>query len=252
MKRIYLHLLYISLLFAGLAACVPKADEEEPLANTSTEVTVTDTTTYDTNIYELKTYKVERHPTVNRHGFGMDFYHYGSALADTSYLKSSSDGFAYDLLFYNDYAYTQTSTGDWTASGNPVIFMASGVQAVMIGQGISVFNSFSYDSITSARINQLASDPVIDTISTKNPQGFQVESLIRAAYEKLIIGIKFRPSIGGIFTCNTDDANQINLQPVFLIKTREGLYTKFMVTIFKGTGVDAQRSTLLWQTLKKN
>jgi hypothetical protein len=249
MKTTYLYLLGVCLSFVSLVACVPKS-EDDPIA-TVTETT-TDTVNYPSHIYEQKTYKVERDPGVNRNGFGIDFYHYGSAASDTLYLKSSSDSFPYDLLFYNSYAYTQTSTGDWTGSGNPVIFLASGVKALMVGQGITVFNSFTYDSITSARVSQLASDPAIDTVSTKNSQGFQVESLIRAQYAKLIIGNKFRPTIGGVFTSTADDVNQINLQPVFLIKTKEGYYAKFMVTLFKGTGVDIQKMTMTWQALKSN
>jgi hypothetical protein len=247
------------LFFFNMVACVPKSDEDDPIASTPATTTsgttsssvTTDTANYQSHIYEQKTYKVERDPGVNRNGFGMDFYHYGSAVADTLYLKSKTDAFPYDLLFYNSYAYTQTSTGDWTGSGNPVIFLASGAQALMVGQGVAVFNSFTYDSITPTRVSQLASDPAIDTVSTKNSKGFQVESLIRAQYAKLIIGNKFRPNVGGVFSSAADDVNQINLQPVFLVKTREGYYAKFMVTLFKGTGVDIQKMTLTWQALKK-
>lgn len=227
------------------------------------EIDQGDTVTYSDSIYALKVYKVERHPALLRNGFAMDIYH-DTISADTVYMKSDTCSFAYDLLFCNEMAYFQLSTGDYSSSGYPVIFMYSdsldadkSVKSVMVGQGISCFNQFTADSV-SRYVSQLRSDPVIHLsnyrteIHSANVDGFiLLQSTAESLYASLVIGDKFRPNIGGIFNmADVSDEAQIDLQPVFLIKTREGLYAKFMVTRFKGVGLDTQRLTLQWQALK--
>lgn len=247
--------------------------------------------TYSNDIYLLKEYKVERHPTVVRNGCGLDIYHEGNTALDTMYLSnklpswhpnypydngatlkkySSETGdsiaFNYDLLFYNEFAYAQNYAGDYNGSGYPVIFMYTDLQndnnstkAVMVGQGVTFFNNFTADSITAARIAGLEADPLIDLASyrtelhTSTVDGsVMLQSTIAPIYKQLVIGNKFRPTIGGVFTISdASDEAQEDLQPVFLIKTREGLYAKFMVTRFKGVGADTQKLTLQWQAIKK-
>jgi len=247
-------------------------------------------TTYSDSIYDLKTYLVERHPTVVRNGFGLDIFHEGNASLDTLYLsneklppyhpnnpvgtgailkrynKAAGDSvaFQYDLLFYNEFAYNLLSTGDYSATGYPVIFMytdptneSNSTKATMIGQGINCFHAFTTDSIAKYK-SGLKSDPLIDLASYRTPVNtatvsgsILLEPTVDPLISKLVIGYKFRPKTGGIFNMpDASDVAQINYQPVFLIKTREGLYAKFMVTRFKGVGVDTQKLTLQWQALK--
>lgn len=254
----------------NFTACQQKEDEEETISTATTTSTTTssssDSISYGSSTYELKTYKVERHPTLVRHGFGMDIYHQGDAILDTLYLKSDSSSFQYDLLFWNEMAYTPLSTGDYTSVGYPVIFMYTdtinpdkSVKAVMVGQGITYFNSFTAYSITPTRIASLKADPYIDLskyrteVHTSTVDGsILLESTAESLYSTLVIGNKFRPNIGGVFNMtDVSDETQINYQPVFLVKTREGLYAKFMVTRFKGVGADVQKMTLQWQAIKK-
>ncbi len=245
---------------------------------------------YSTDIYELKSYKLERHVTVIRNGCGLDFYHQGDAVFDTLYFPESNlpawhpnncadtgttyykeyEGeqyeFSYDLLFYNEYWYSANANGDYYGSGNPVFFMytdpyddANSVEAAMIGQGVDFFDAFTYDSISQFE-SSLSSDPFIclsdyrTEMHNSTVDGtIMLRDTISDVYASLVIGNKFRPNIGGVFELSdVSDESQIDLQPVFLVKTREGLYAKFMVTRFKGTGTDTQKLTLQWQDLKEN
>ena len=265
------------LLFGLLAAC----QQEEP--ETGSEIV------YSTDIYELKEYKAERHPPVVRNGFGMDIYHPGNAALDTLYLDTElppwhpnnasaggqtiyrsieetgdSVAFEYDLLFYNEFAYVPQATGDYSNTGYPVIFMYTdpvnanrSTKAVMVGQGIDCFNAFTSDSINKYQ-GGLKPDPLVDLAAlrtefhTANVEGaILLRDDADILYNQLVIGNKFRPNIGNVFDLpDVSDEAQINMQPVFLIQTREGLFAKFMVTRFKGVGVDTQKLTLQWKALE--
>jgi len=260
-----------------LAAC----QQEDPNADKKIE--------YGSDLYALKEYKVERHPPAVRNGFGMDIYHEGNSGADTLYLntalppwhpnnpvatgaaltKPNSDTdkpqpFEYDLLFYSEFAYVPQANGDYSSTGYTVIFLytdptntAKSVEATMVGQGVACFNAFSADSIGKYAA-RLQSDPLVNLPALRTElHTAQVDGAIllrdnaEAFYATLVIGHKFRPNIGGIFSLSdVGDEAQVNLQPVFLVKTREGLYAKFMVTRFKGVGNDAQKLSLQWQALK--
>jgi len=242
---------------------------------------------YSDDIYELKEYKVERHPPVVRNGFGMDMYHSGNSGMDTMYFSDvlppyhpnncpasgtvtcrQSNGeivpFEYDLLFYNEFAYAQNYNGDYNGTGFPVIFLYthpryadSSARAAMVGQGIRCFNGFTADSIAYYQ-GALSSDPQVcmadyrTEMHTETVDGYiTLRSDVRDLYEGLTIGNKFRPNVGSVFTLDdVASTSQIDLQPVFLILTREGLYAKFMVTRFKGIGEDTQKLLLQWQALK--
>lgn len=249
--------LYKTILLGSLALLLLISCQQEIPENT--------TISYNDSIYNLKQYKVERHPTLIRNGFGMDIYHDIKETNDTCYLKSANSTFAYDLLFYNEMAYFPLSTGDYSSSGCPVIFMytdtvnaSNSVKAAMVGQGLHCFNTFTKDSITPAVILKLKSDPYINlskyrtTIHTTTVNGsILLQTTADSLYSTLTIGSKFRPNTGGIFNiADVSDETQIDLQPVFLIKTREGLYAKFMVTRFKGVGNDTQKLSLQWQAIK--
>lgn len=219
---------------------------------------------YSDSIYSLKTYLVVRHPTVLRNGFGMDIFHEIKTENDTCYLKSDTASFAWDLKFYNEQVYTQLSTGDYGTTGYPVIFLYAdsansekSVKATLIGTGINCFNAFSVDSVA-RYVSRLKADPYIrlskyrTTLHTASINGtVLLQSTADSLYTPLVIGMKFRPNVGGYFSIgDISDESQINLQPVFLIRTREGLYAKFMVTRFKGVGDDAQKTTMIWQAIR--
>jgi len=246
---------------------------------------------YSDDLYVLKEYLVERHPPVVRNGFGMDLFHEGNSAHDTLYLTdklpswhpnapyakgialkkydidlADSIDFEYDLLFFNEFTYTQSYTGDYNGTGYPVIFLYTDpnnanncTKATMVGQGIDCFEAFSYDSIDTYK-DSLKTDPLINLnalrveMHTSTVDGtIMLQDSVRALYLSLAIGNKFRPNIGSVFTLpDVSDETQITLQPVFLIRTREGLYAKFMVTRFKGVGVDTQKLSLQWQDLKSD
>lgn len=244
---------------------------------------------YGTDIYELKTYQIERDPGVVRSGWGMDMYHLGNSMLDSIYfdadrlppwhpnnpvangdaiIKQDAEAgvqeFRYDLLFYNEMGYTQNATGDYTAQGNPVIFIYTdptnadnSAKATIAGTGVAFFDAFTYADITPALIGRLQSDPLVilndhrTELHTPTIDGkVTLADDIYPFYETLTIGNKFRPGYGDLPSGNNE--NEIDLQPVFLIKTREGLYAKFMVTDFQGTGQDTRKLTLQWQALKEN
>ena len=246
-----------------------------------------ETVSYNTDIYTLKEYMVERHPPVVRNGFGIDIYHEGNSGCDTIYFsidlppyhpnncsdsgtityryyEGNSIAMEYDLLFYNEFAYSQNYAGDYNGTGYPVIFMytdpdkENSTKAVMVGQGIDCFDAFTADSI-SAYCNRLTSDAQVcmadfrTYLNTETVQGtITLHEDVSELYSTLTIGNKFRPNIGNAFEMESvSDESQINLQPVFLIQTREGLYAKFMVTRFKGTGSETQKLTIQWQAIEE-
>ncbi|MDR3366388.1 MAG: hypothetical protein LBO71_05435 [Prevotellaceae bacterium] len=267
----------LSILALFFASCQQEGGEEEtPVAA-------------EKGAYDLKEYKVERHPPVVRNGFGMDIYHSGGSELDTLYLdtelppwhpnnptaegsailrraKGSGEpaSFEYDLLFYNEYAYTPQVTGDYSNTGFPVIFMyadpanaAKSTKAAMVGQGIACFSAFTADSIA-RHLHRLRSDSLVNLdahrteIHSKTVNGkILLRENAEALYNSLVIGNKFRPNVGHVFDLpDVSDEAQVAMQPVFLVQTREGLFAKFMVTRFKGVGMDTQKANVQWQALK--
>jgi hypothetical protein len=244
---------------------------------------------YGTDIYELKSYKIPRMPTVMRGGWGMDIYHLGNSSHDSTYFDvaqlpayhpnnpvatgavvtkpdaetNENVKFEYDLLFYNEMGYSLTNTGDYTSKGNPVIFMytdaahaGNSTQATIVGYGVAFFNTFTYADITKAITDNLKADPLVALASyrtelhTATVDGaVTLEDDIYPFYATLTIGNKFRPAYADWLPAG-NNPDEIDKQAVFLIKTREGLYAKFMVTDFQGTGADTQMLTLQWQALK--
>lgn len=178
--------------------------------------------------------------------------------------------FNYDLLFYNEMGYSQSASGDYTSKGNPVIFMytdpskpANSTKAVIAGHGLEFFNSFTYASITKELTDKLTADPLVDLAAHRvtiddDPavEGpITLEDDIYPFYATLVIGNKFRPGYykdaeGNVLLPTGNNEDEADYQPVFLILTREGLYAKFMVTDFQGTGQLTQYLTLQWQALK--
>jgi hypothetical protein len=227
-------------LIVGLVAFVATACEKD-----DNKPKIADS--FDT--YDLKEYKAERSPKINRLGYAMDMVH-DSTSQDTLYLKGS-DTFQYDLLFYNQMVYYTNTSGDVVSEGCPVIYLyidsldiSKSVSACQVGSGTAFFDS--YTAVLTSDIAKLANDPILNMADYTVNDKVQ-KDLLMAAYETLAIGNKFRATILLIPNGQTEE----EVQPVFLVKTREGLYAKFMVTAFQGTGVDKQKTAVKWQVFQQ-
>ena len=248
------NLIYLAMIFTLLIS----------ISSCSNDVKIV-TPDYPESVWDTRVYKIERHPTLIRNGFGMDLLREGDAELDVLYMtETTSNEFPYDLMLTNDYAYSKNNAGEWNGSGNPVITLAADVKAAMVGTGIAFFESFVATDIATYK-DQLQADPELDLEGATHyhddscekdadgnythDEGFYIQNLIRAEYKKLIIGNKFRPNIGGVFECTSDDPEQVNLQPVFLVETKEKAYALFMVTLFQGTGEDKQKTSVTWRLL---
>ena len=192
--------------------------------------------------YPLVSYALERSPKINRIGAGMDFIH-GESSADTTYFGSSvSDKFAADAVFFNLMAYYTDENGDLQSEGCPAILLDADAKALEVGAGISFFESFR--EITEDMVKSLVSDVPVNFDSCKVNDRYN-RDLVMAAYDLCVIGNKFR---GRVLDAPEGTAEQ-DAQPVFLIKTLEGGYVKFMVKQFKGNGADKQKTIVQWQVM---
>ena len=187
-------------------------------------------------------YALERSPKINRQGAGMDFIH-GDASPDTSYFGSFvSPDFRADAVFFNLMVYFEDENGDIQSEGSPAILLDENASAVEVGTGVDFFESFQ--EITEDMIDGLTADAEVHFDSCRTDGKFDRE-LIMAAYDECVIGNKFR---GRILDAPAD-ADEEDLQPVFLIETTEGGYVKFMVLRFKGSGADKQKTIVQWQVM---
>ncbi len=199
--------------------------------------------------YPVKEYYIERDPSVNIWGAGMDLIHSECALEDTeldtTYLEEEDD-FEYDLKFYVVKAYSYNGNGDLTSEGCPAILLASDVRAVQIGAGVSFFED--YDTITAETLTQLEYDFAINYDDYINDStGFYMQDDLYAALDSCIIGQSFRSNILEIPEGSTEEEEQ----PVYLIETPEGGYAKFMVKQFKGDGAYKKQSLIMWQVISE-
>jgi hypothetical protein len=222
-------------LVAALWACNKKDDEIEIPTSGDT--------------YEVKNYKIIRHPPILRLGCGMDFVH-DSTTRDTFYFDGVKN-YAYDVMLYNQMAYYQNSTGDWLSVGNPVVFMyidtlhpENSVKACRIGTGTTFFDSIQ--SVPRNMLDSLKADSPIDFSTLQNSMGYYDRDKSLAAFDKLVIGNKWRTLVLTI----PDDKTEQDMQPVFLVETREGMYAKFMCTQFKCDGAYQMYSNFRWQVFK--
>jgi len=205
-----------------------------------------------TGTFDVKNYKAERHPTINRMGFGMDFVH-DSLSTDTLYLTTSmyQSSFKWDLLLYNEMSYYQNNVGDWVSVGNPVIFIytdtinpENSVKAYKVGEGQTFFTQFT--SINQNMIDSLKADTWVNLQKARDSKtGYLLRDSILELYNKLIIGNNFRAvSLQERLDAGEKEAD---IQPVYLVQTRDKYYAKFMVYQYKGNGVDVQKTLIRWQ-----
>jgi len=191
-------------------------------------------------------YKLEREAKINRQGIGLDFVHESTGL-DTAFMTTDRV-FTWDLMFYNVMVYYRGPTGDSLSEGCPGFLLyntgSDSVLATQVGKGLTFFES--YNTILPAQIQSLHGDPQVDFTALHYGNASIQRDTLMNAYSTLVIGNSFRASVLSIPEGSTEQAEQ----PVFLVRTREGAYAKFMVKQFQGEGADKKKTVILWQVLQ--
>ena len=196
--------------------------------------------------YPVKEYALERDPNVNVWGAGMDFIHAEVKLAETDldykYLEETDD-FEYDIKFYTVKAYYTNDAGETASEGCPAMLLGSSVMACKIGEGIAFFDTCSV--ITADMQMQLTTEPAIDYEACKNEAGYYDRTLLFTALDQCVIGRSFR---GGVLVVPEGKTEQ-EVQAVYLVRTNEGGYAKFMVRQFKGDKPNEKQTIVRWQVI---
>ena len=198
--------------------------------------------------YPVKEYALERNPSVNVWGAGMDFVNDETASEETDldykYLDETDD-FAYDIKFYTVKAYYTDDNGDLASEGCPAMLLNPDVKAVQIGAGLDFFDSLT--EITPEMQLSVVSEPTVDYAACINEDGYYDRTLLFAAIDQCVIGRSFRSNVLVI----PDGMTEEEVQPVYLVKTAEGGYVKFMVHAFQGSGADKQKTIVRWQVISE-
>lgn len=198
--------------------------------------------------YPVKEYYFERSPSVNPWGTGMDLVHSECKLEETSldyeYLTEGSD-FTYDLKFYIVKAYYTDKNGDTQSEGCPAILLGKDVMACKLGIGVAFFDSLI--TITEEMTGLLTTEPEVDYDACKDTSGTYDRELLFASIDQCIIGRSFRSNILEV----PEDKTEQEVQPVYLIKTSEGGYAKFMVKQFKGDAPQEKQTLMRWQVISE-
>jgi hypothetical protein len=198
--------------------------------------------------YPVKEYFLERSPSVNVWGAGMDFIHAECMLQETpmdyEYLIPDSQ-FPFDIKFYTVKAYYTDKKGDTQSEGCPAMLLGSDVTACKVGQGVSFFDSLTI--ITEEMLGDLETEQEVDYEACKNADGNYDRALLFAATDQCIIGRSFRSNVLEVPVGKTEQ----EVQPVYLVKTAEGGYAKFMVKQFKGDPPQEKQTLVLWQVISE-
>ncbi len=197
--------------------------------------------------YPVKEYYLERNPSVNPWGAGMDFIHAECSLSSTDldYLYLSPDTTnAYDILFYTVKAYYTDDNGDTQSEGCPAMLLSDETMACKVGEGIDFFNAFTV--VTETMIDSLVSDPEVDYEACK-VDGVYDRTLLFAAIDQCVIGRSFRSNVLVV----PDGKTEEEVQPVYLVQTTEGGYVKFMVRQFKGDTPNEKQTLVRWQVISE-
>jgi len=198
--------------------------------------------------YPVKEYFLERDPSVNVWGAGMDFIHAECIQETTSldyeYLTSDS-GFPFDIKFYIVKAYYTDNVGDTQVEGCPALLLGSGITACKIGEGVSYFDSLAI--VTREMTGLLKPDPAIDYEACKNEDDNYDRALLFEAFSQCVIGNSFRSNVLTI----PDGMTEQEVQPVYLVKTCEEGYVKFMVKQFKGDPPNQKQTLVRWQVISE-
>lgn len=197
--------------------------------------------------YPVKEYYLERNPSVNVWGAGMDFIHAECSLSSTDfdYLYLSPDTTnAYDILFYTVKAYYTDDNGDTQSEGCPAMLLGDEVMACKVGEGIDFFDSLTV--VTSAMIDSLTTEPEVDYDACK-VDGVYDRTLLFAAIDQCVIGRSFRSNVLVV----PDGKTEEEVQAVYLVQSAGGGYTKFMVRQFKGDTPYEKQTLVRWQVISE-
>lgn len=197
--------------------------------------------------YPVKEYFIERNPEANVWGAGIDFVHDECKLAETEldyqYLTEITT-FPFDLKFYTVKAYYTNDAGETKSEGCPAILLGTDVTACKIGAGVAFFDSL--EVLTEAMLSKLTSEPTIDYEACKIDGKYDRVALF-ASIDKCVIGRSFR---GNVLTV-PDGKTEQDVQPVFIIKTKEGGFAKFMVKQFQGDKPNEKQTLMRWQVISE-
>jgi hypothetical protein len=198
--------------------------------------------------YPVKEYALERDPNVNVWGAGMDFIHDEVMSTETeldyTYLEETDD-FPYDIKFYTVKAYYLNSKGEIAAEGCPAMLLNSTVKACKIGEGVTFFDTCSV--ITPEMQLAVVPEPVVDYEACKNDTGYYDRDKLLAAIDQCVIGRSFRSNVLEVPEGKTEQ----EVQAVYLVKTNEGGYAKFMVKQFKGDKPNEKQTIVRWQVISE-
>ncbi|WP_372752445.1 hypothetical protein [Labilibaculum sp.] len=199
--------------------------------------------------YPVKEYYLERDPKVNVWGAGMDFIHSECSLSKTDldyeYMTDSSD-FSYDIKFYIVKAYYYDDNGDLQNEGCPAMLLSEETKACKMGEGVSYFDSLTL--VTEDMISLLENDPAIDySLYKDETTGFYDQESLYTALDSCIIGQSFRSDILVV----PDGMTEEEVQAVYLVKTKEGGYAKFMMKEYKPDAPNQKQSLVRWQVISE-
>jgi hypothetical protein len=195
--------------------------------------------------YPVKEYYLERDPSVNVWGAGMDFIHAECSLTETDldYMYLSTDTVnEYDIKFYTVKAYYADDQGDTIAEGCPAMLLGDDVTACQVGAGVDFFDSLTV--VTETMVDSLVSEPAVDYDACKI-DGIYDRTLLFAAIDQCVIGRSFRSNVLVV----PDDQTEEEVQPVYLVKTSEGGYVKFMVKQYQGDAPYQKQTLVRWQVI---
>ena len=196
--------------------------------------------------YPVKEYNLERDPSVNSLGVGMDFIHDECKLSDTDldYLYFSPDTTnQFDVKFYTVKAYYTNNAGDTKSEGCPVMLLGKDVTACKVGEGVDFFDSLTV--ISQEMIASLVSEQEVDYDACKNTEGKYDRTLLFAAIDQCIIGRSFRSNVLVVPEGKTEQ----QVQAVYLVKTIEGGYAKFMVKQFQADAPNEKQTVVRWRVI---
>lgn len=195
--------------------------------------------------YPVKEYYLERNPDVSVWGSGMDFIHAECKLQETmldyEYLTETTQ-FPFDIKFYTVKAYYTDDKGDTKSEGCPAMLLGDGVSACKVGIGVACFDSLLI--VADAMIASLTTEPKVDYEACK-VNGKYDRSLLFAALDKCVIGRSFRSNVLVIPEGKTEQ----EMQAVYLVKTKEGGFVKFMVKQFQGDKPKEKQTLVRWQVI---
>lgn len=198
--------------------------------------------------YPVKEYYLERNPSVNVWGAGMDFIHSECSLSETDldyeYMVEDDD-FPYDLKFYTVKSYYYDDNNELSTEGCPTLLFASDTKVCKIGEGVDYFDSVL--TVTDDMIKGLEYDYPVDFSQFYDAEVgyYKRDELFAEIDDNCIIGRSFRENVLVV----PDGMTEEEVQAVYLVETREGGYAKFMVKQFKPDSPNEQQTLMRWQVI---